>query len=77
VWAPQLNAWRITLTPAAILDARAIVMVVSGGAKAPAVRAAIETPDDVRRWPAQLLRRAGDRVTWLVDRAAAAALRKV
>lgn len=77
VWAPHLRSWRMTLTPAAILDAREIVMVVSGAAKADAVRAAIEGPDDLWRWPAQLLRAAGDRVHWVMDRAAAAALRRV
>ncbi len=30
VWAPHLNAWRITLTPEAILDSRAIVVLVAG-----------------------------------------------
>lgn len=74
VWAPQLDAWRITLTPAAILDARAILMVVAGAAKAAAVRAALEEPLDVARHPAQLLRDAGDRVEWFLDGAAAAAV---
>jgi 6-phosphogluconolactonase len=71
VWAEHLDAWRITLTPSALLDSRAIVMLVSGDKKAPAVHAAIEGPPDVQRWPAQLLREANDRVEWLVDRAAA------
>jgi 6-phosphogluconolactonase len=75
VWVPHLNAWRLTLTPAALLDSREIVVVVAGGTKAEAMRAALELPGDVRRWPAQLLRSAGDRVTWIIDRAAAAALR--
>jgi 6-phosphogluconolactonase len=70
IWASHLNAWRITLTPAALLDARAIVMVVAGKSKAGAVRAALEMPPDVKRWPAQLLREAGDRVEWILDRAA-------
>ncbi len=74
VWAPHLDAWRITLTPAAILDSRDIIMVVSGSAKADAVRAALEKPVDESRYPAQLLREAGDRVQWIVDRAAAARL---
>jgi 6-phosphogluconolactonase/glucosamine-6-phosphate isomerase/deaminase len=72
IWAPHLNAWRITLTPPALLDARAIVMVVAGEKKAAAVRAAIEGPLDVSRWPAQLLRQAGNRLECLLDRAAAA-----
>jgi 6-phosphogluconolactonase len=74
VWAPHLNAWRITLTPAAILDSRAIVMFVAGANKADAVYAAVAGPLDVARHPAQLLRSAGDRVEWLIDRSAAARL---
>ena len=71
VWVEHLHAWRITLTPPALLDARAIVVLVSGASKAAAVSAALDGPEDVRRWPAQLLRAAGDRVEWLMDSAAA------
>ena len=77
VWAPHLDAWRITLTPTALLDARAIVMVVAGEKKAAAVAAALREPVDIARHPAQLLREAGDRVEWFVDRAAAAALHRI
>lgn len=73
-WAPHLGAFRITLTPPALLDSRRILMLVSGENKAGAVAAALEGPDDVRRWPAQLLRPAGDLVEWLIDRAAARGL---
>ena len=75
VWAPHLNAWRITLTPPAILNARAILMLVAGAGKADAVHAALEAPLDVRRYPAQLLRRADARVEWFVDRAASSKLK--
>jgi 6-phosphogluconolactonase len=71
VWAAHLGAWRITLTPRALLDARAIVMVVGGDKKADAVREAIEGAVDVARFPAQVLREAGDRVEWMLDKAAA------
>jgi 6-phosphogluconolactonase len=71
VWASHLGAWRITLTPDAILDSRAIVVLASGENKAHAVRAALEEPLDVTKYPAQLLRAAGDRVEWFLDRAAA------
>ena len=74
VWAPHLAAWRVTLTPPALLDARAIVMLVSGEKKADAVHAAIELPTDVTRWPVHLLRQASDRVEWFLDRGAAAKL---
>jgi 6-phosphogluconolactonase len=73
-WVPHLKAYRITLTPPALLDARRIVMLVAGAQKAGAVKAAIEGPEDPDRWPAQLLRPAGDVVEWLIDRAAARAL---
>jgi 6-phosphogluconolactonase len=71
VWAAHLNAWRITLTPSALLDARALLMIVTGTRKAEAVRVALEMPDDVSRWPVHLLRAAGDRLEWILDRAAA------
>jgi 6-phosphogluconolactonase len=71
VWVEHLNAWRITLTPPALLDARAFVMLVAGAGKAAAVRAALDEPQDVKRWPAQLLRAAGDAVEWFIDSAAA------
>jgi 6-phosphogluconolactonase len=75
VWAPHVNAWRVTLTPAALLDARALVVLVSGERKAAAMHAALELPEDVRQYPAQLLRSAGDRVEWIVDLAASRRLR--
>ena len=71
-WAGHLKAWRITMTPAALLDARDLLVVVSGDRKADAVRAALDAADDVARYPAHLLRAAGDRVEWIIDRAAAA-----
>jgi 6-phosphogluconolactonase len=74
VWAAHLNAWRITLTPEALLDSRALVVIVSGAKKAAAVRAALSSALDVKTYPAQLLRAADDRVEWLVDRSAATLL---
>ena len=71
VWVEQLRSWRITLTPPTLLDARAILVLVSGADKAEAVAAALEGPKDVTRCPAQLLRRGGDRVEWLMDAPAA------
>jgi len=73
-WVPHLAAYRLTLTPPALLDARKILVIVAGAHKAPAVRAALNGPDATGRWPAQILRRAPDRVEWIVDRAAAGEL---
>ena len=75
VHVPALNTWRITLTPDALLDSAHIVMIAAEGSKAEAVWRAIEGDEDATRYPAQLLRRAGDRVEWIIDRAAAARLR--
>jgi 6-phosphogluconolactonase len=71
VWVDHLKAWRITLTPTEVLNARAILVLASGADKATAVHAALDAPTDVTRWPAQLLRAAGDRVEWIIDAAAA------
>jgi 6-phosphogluconolactonase len=71
---PRSYAWRITLTPDALLDSRAIVVLVSGANKATAVHASLSAALDVNRYPAQLLRAADDRVEWLLDRSAAALL---
>lgn len=61
---------RITLTPAALLDARRILVMASGRDKANAVRTVFSEREDVVRWPAQLLRRADGRVEFLMDSAA-------
>lgn len=75
LWVPHLAVWRISLTPAALLDADAIIVIASGVGKANAVRAALELSEDIERWPVQVLRHAGDRVEWIIDRAAAAHVR--
>jgi 6-phosphogluconolactonase len=74
---PEISLWRITLTPSALLDSAAIVVIANGSSKAVAVSAALEGTLDVARNPAQLLRAAGDRVQWIIDSAASARLRGV
>jgi 6-phosphogluconolactonase len=68
------NAARISLTPGAVLDADRQIVLVAGSSKAPAIHAALEGAPDEQHWPVQLLRRAGDAVEWMFDRAAAAHL---
>jgi 6-phosphogluconolactonase len=72
VRAIHLNAWRITTTPRLLMASRSIAVLTGGSAKAAAVQAAIEGAPDITRVPAQLLRSAGARVSWMVDSAAAA-----
>jgi len=74
VWAPHLGVWRITLTPDAILDSQAIMVLVAGANKAGAVREALEAALDVKTYPVRLLHGAAERVKWFLDRAAAARL---
>jgi 6-phosphogluconolactonase len=68
VWASHLNAWRITLTPATILDSQSIVVLATGEKKANAVREALNGRLNLKKYPAQLLRSAGDRVEWFLGR---------
>jgi 6-phosphogluconolactonase len=65
--APKPPPHRITLTPAAMLAAGRVFMLVSGSEKAEAVAAALEQDGPVADCPARLVRGA----TWLLDRAAA------
>jgi 6-phosphogluconolactonase len=75
VHVPEISQWRITMTPPALLDSAAIIVIATGASKADAIAAALEGPMDIPRCPAQLLRAAGERVEWIIDAAAAARLR--
>lgn len=63
---------RLTLTPSAIRDARASVVLVSGASKAQRVVDALDGELDVGRTPVQLARGGA----WILDCAAAARLRR-
>lgn len=65
---------RVTLTPAVINDARQILFLVAGQAKAQAVAALLSGNPDPERWPAARIQPADGVVTWLLDRPAAARL---
>lgn len=68
--------WRVTLTPVVLNTAREVAFIVSGAGKAGALREVLEGPLAPDRLPAQAVRSASGRLTWLVDSAAAAALRR-
>jgi len=61
---------RVTITPPVLAAARRVIVAVAGENKAAPVAAAMRDPFDPRRVPAQLVR-PSERVTWVVDRAAA------
>ena len=65
---------RVTLNPAIVTAAREVLVVAHGAGKAAIIDGVLRGDVDVRRWPAQLTRRAG--ATWIVDEAAAANLHR-
>jgi 6-phosphogluconolactonase len=65
---------RLTLTPPALIAARRLFVFVTGESKAEIVRRALEVEGAIEEVPARLLRRAGRRVTWILDRDAASRL---
>ena len=61
---------RVTMNPAVLGVARTVLMVTSGARKAAIVGQVFRTERDVRKLPAQLVRRSG--ATWILDRDVAA-----
>jgi 6-phosphogluconolactonase len=68
-------AWRITLTPVFINAARNVTFLVSGTGKAERLHEVIEGPYQPEVLPAQVIKPKNGRLTWLVDRPAAAQLK--
>ncbi len=75
-YVPGEAMWRVTLTPLFLNSARETIFLVSGAAKAAAVRGVLEGPQCPDVLPAQAVRPANGRVRWLLDRAAADQLGK-
>jgi len=63
---------RVTLNPALVGVAGTVLVVVTGADKASMMATIFGSERDPRRWPAQLVRRAG--ATWILDEAAASGL---
>ena len=70
-----VTAWRITLTPVVINAARNVTFLVSGAGKAEPLRQVLEGPYQPEVLPAQVIKPRNGRLTWLVDRPAAAHLK--
>ena len=68
------RGWRITLTPPLLNAARAVLFLVAGDDKAPALAAVLEGPSRPSALPAQRVADGGRHVRWLVDRKAASRL---
>lgn len=73
--APRGVPNRLTLTVPVLNQAEAVVFLVTGSGKAPAVRTVFDDPAaDARQFPARLVRPEKGRLIWFADRAAAAQL---
>jgi 6-phosphogluconolactonase len=68
------RGWRLTITEAGLAQCAAIVVLVSGAAKAAALSFIAAGPFDPALHPGQVLRAHAGRVTWLADQEAAALL---
>jgi 6-phosphogluconolactonase len=68
----KLNAWRLTLTYAALNAGREVIITTTGSEKADALATVFNGPD--LAVPIQAIRPESGRLTWLVDRKAAAKL---
>ncbi|MCX7600296.1 MAG: 6-phosphogluconolactonase [Armatimonadetes bacterium] len=71
IYVEKLDAWRVTLTPAAFKAARNVIFYVSGLAKSRAVREALEGTHDPQQRPAQAVRPENGKIYWLLDAQAA------
>lgn len=75
-WVERLKEFRITLTAPAINAAANIVFLVTGGDKAARLTEVLHGPFQPERLPAQLIKPKNGSLIWLVDKTAAAMLRR-
>jgi 6-phosphogluconolactonase len=73
-WVPAQQTFRITLTPPVINAAARVAFLVSGSAKASALRAVLEGVREPEVVPAQIVAPTHGTVLWFVDTAAASQL---
>jgi 6-phosphogluconolactonase len=71
---PQLDRWRITLTPRAINAAHHVGITAGGAEKADALHAVLDGPRRPDVYPSQLVAPVDGSLRWFVDAAAAAKL---
>jgi 6-phosphogluconolactonase len=71
---PQLDRWRMTLTPRAINAAHNVAITAGGAEKADALHGVLEGPKQTDVYPAQLVHPTKGELRWFVDAAAASKL---
>ena len=73
-WVEKLKTHRLTLTPPVLCHGRQVLFLVSGASKADALDEVLDGPYEPSLLPSQIVRPIDGRLTWLVDKAAAAEL---
>lgn len=76
-WVDKLSTYRITFSPPLLRAAAAVLFLVGGADKAPALRAVLEGPPESDRYPSQGITAHDGETIWLLDRAAAGGLAEV
>jgi 6-phosphogluconolactonase len=71
---PKFGTHRITLTPRVINDAHAVAIATAGPTKTDVLEHVLRGPYDPNTYPVQIVSPAHGRLTWYVDRVAAAKL---
>lgn len=71
LWVSQSQMYRITLTPAAINNAKSIIFLVTGTNKAGAVYSVLKGPHEPQKFPAQLIHSINGKTIWFLDQEAA------
>jgi 6-phosphogluconolactonase len=74
LWVPELNQYRLTLTPVTINHSACIIFMVTGASKAQAVWEVLEGPKKPTQYPAQLIQSTNGKTIWYLDSAAASKL---
>ena len=72
----EVSMWRLTVTPVVLNAAAEDLFLVAGPDKASMLHRVLEGPRDPRALPSQVVAPADGRLVWLVDAAAAAALKR-
>jgi len=73
---PKLDAWRLTLTPMLINQAREVIFIVSGKSKSAALKKVLEGHYEPGKYPAQIIQPESGHLSWMVDEAAASLFSK-
>lgn len=74
VYVEKVKSHRLTVTPRVVNHARAVTLAIGGAEKAHVLREVLHGPQEPLKYPVQIVAPIDGKLTWLVDRDAAAEL---